>query len=372
MYNSIYIHIPFCRSKCLYCGFYSTAAHTIAHKEYVMSLVQEAQLRHIDDAQAKTVYLGGGTPTALAPALLEKVLSLGHGFAAPGAEYTVEVNPGTVTPEIVSLLEEHKVNRISCGIQSFNDKILQRLGRIHSVATAEKTVHLLQEQSSADISIDLMFAIPGQTLADWRESLERALALAPDHISLYGLTIEPGTVFEKHVAEGILQLADEDLYVAMYTLACTLLPDRGYTQYEISNFSRVHKKSKHNIAYWERKSYVGLGASAHSYIPNRRWWNVADVTRYNAEIHAGKLPEDSGEELSFDARRQEVIFLSLRMLRGIALPAFAQEFGSAAKEKLLKKVAPMLAHGLLVQDASSLRLSKEGLVVSDAIMAALI
>lgn len=298
---------------------------------YVAALRRELALRRdaLPGAVFNSVYVGGGTPTTLPAALLAGLLETVRDLfpIAPGAEITVEVNPGTADATVFTALRRAGANRLSFGVQSFDDVLLRRLGRIHSAAQAEAQVQAARGVGFENVSLDLMYGLPGQSLANLQRSLEQALRLAPQHISVYGLQVEDGTPFAALQKRGALELPDEATEDAMYSWLTEQLPRRGWRRYEISNFARPGFESRHNQKYWQDVPYLGFGAAAHSYVYPCRFANTADVREYIAIIKEGKLPTSETQLLTRTEALEEFCFLALRTTEGISFARFAEKFG---------------------------------------------
>lgn len=303
----LYVHIPFCKSRCKYCDFYST---TLLEKRtaYVDHLVKTIpNLAFLDDNEVQTIYLGGGTPSMLAPEeigrILEAIRQRWH--VLDDAEITMEANPGDLTPEMLGQLHFMGINRLSIGIQSFNDNELRTIGRRHTANEAEEVVRWAQQAGFHNLSIDLMYGLPGQTIESWTASINRALALGVQHISTYCLSYENGTVLTRMRDEGTIHETDEETLRQMYDMLIDRLEEKGYEHYEVSNFALKDYHSRHNSNYWNATPYLGIGAGAHSYDGEKRWWNGPDGTIEEVEY------------LTEEQKRMEAIMLGLRTSRGI-------------------------------------------------------
>ena len=331
----IYVHIPYCVKKCAYCDFVSAPAGNNARaqmEDYAAALRAEI-LREAPPLRARrgdvtTVYLGGGTPTTLPAALLTQILATIREAAGTPRECSVEANPGTVDEAYLVRLRAAGANRLSLGVQSFDDRLLRAIGRIHTADKARAAVRAARRVGFTNISLDLMYALPTQTLADLKRSVNEALALAPEHISVYGLIVEEGTPFAAAQAAGRLALPDEDAAEEMYDYLMAELPAHGYRRYEISNFARAGYESRHNLGYWRNVPYLGVGAAAHGYIDGARWGNEPDTENYIRAIRAGapvRTPEDA--ERTQENAMEEYAFLALRTAEGIDAADFHRTFG---------------------------------------------
>lgn len=376
MRAGLYIHFPFCLKKCLYCDFNSTAWSGDDLSGYVELLLAEMELRQSvlpEPVSAPTLYLGGGTPSLMEPELVGRLVeqaALRFGLEQD-AEVTLEANPGTLTPERLTGYRAAGVNRLSLGIQSFEDSLLQRLGRVHSAAQAVTAFEQARRAGFDNISIDLMHALPGQTLDGWREALRRGIALAPEHVSAYALSIEEGTPFEGLYQQGELRLPDEEEGARMFETTVELLTGAGYAHYEISNFGRPGCFSRHNLSYWSRQSYLGFGSGAHSFWNpdglGRRWNNEADLNGYREDLAAGALPEREPVQLSLDDAVAESFFLGLRVLTGLELPPLKALFGAEPLARQLAEVVRLLREGLLVADGDRIRLADSSVIIANSI-----
>lgn len=333
----LYIHIPFCKKRCLYCDFFSTT-QLERRDAYVAALVKEIAARR-DEAgeQIRTVYIGGGTPSTLS---LESLSAITRTIdLTQVTEYTVEVNPGDVTIEYLQGLRALGVNRLSMGVQSFDDRLLQLIGRRHNAQQAIEAVRMAKEAGFDNISIDLIYALPTQTMDQWKTDIEKALELGVQHLSSYGLMYEEGTVMFNELMNERIKAIDEDTENAMYDILCERLKEAGFVHYEVSNFARPGFEAKHNSSYWDGTPYVGAGAGAHSYIRNVRSWNPDDLDAYIEGMNDGTLVRES-ETLNEKDLYNERIMLGLRTNRGIAGPFPAQSrsvIGRLAQKGLLRK-----------------------------------
>ncbi|MDY2686475.1 MAG: radical SAM family heme chaperone HemW [Selenomonadaceae bacterium] len=362
----IYIHIPFCRQKCLYCDFASYAGREKDRAAYLQALEKEMRER-VPRYLAKwgaprTIYLGGGTPTALKPGqmagLFDVLADILHG--AYPVEWTVEANPGTVDFPYLSMLRKKGVNRLSFGVQSFDDTLLRRIGRIHTADQVEQAIRWAKQAGFENLSIDLMYGLPGQTLEDLQESVGRALALEPTHISIYGLQVEAGTPFARLQEQGRLALPNDETAEAMYDYMTETLPAHGYARYEISNFARPGFESRHNLSYWQNVPYLGLGVAAHSYLDGCRTENEADLSRYIEDMERGISPAREEEPRTTAIAMEEFAFLALRTAAGISRRAFGETFGVPLECVYAGPIAEMEQKGLLVSEGDAVRLTARG------------
>lgn len=364
----LYVHLPFCRQKCFYCDFPSYAGQEGRMAVYVEALLGELAREGAPLRAAwgppRTVYLGGGTPTALPPALMERLLAGLREFlaAAPDAlEFTCECNPGTVDAAYLSLLRAGGVNRLSLGVQTFDDALLRRIGRIHTAAQARAAVRQARAAGFRNLSLDLMYGLPGQTLAGLEMSVQQALALAPQHISIYGLQVEEGTAFARAQAAGRLALPSDEESEAMYDYMTAALPAAGYARYEISNFARPGFESRHNLGYWQDVPYLGVGAAAHSYLDGQRYENPRGIEEYLAALRESGRARREEEPLTRATSMEEFAFLALRTARGIDRARFAARFGCELASVYADAIARMRARGFLEEDAQGVRLTPLGM-----------
>ncbi len=366
----LYIHIPFCRSRCIYCGFYSTTMLEL-REEYVDALCKEMRMR--GHAVLDTIYLGGGTPSLLTKQMLNQLFDTIETVydVRPGAEITMECNPDDVDAHFAEMLNFLPVNRVSMGIQSFDEERLKFLHRRHTAQQGRHAVDLLREAGINNISIDLMFGFPNETLEQWRYDIYQALLLKVEHISAYSLMVEENTPLYRMVESQMVKEADDDTYIIMYNQLVKLLKEAGYQHYEISNFALPGYHSRHNSSYWNDIPYIGIGAAAHSYDVTSRSSNVADVQQYIHSIKSGVLPSER-ENLSMTDRYNDMITTRLRTCHGICLENAASMFGEPMIEYLLKNAQPYLDSGWLVMEDGHLHLTHKGIMMSDTVMGDLI
>lgn len=382
----IYIHIPFCESRCIYCDFYSTTS--LKWKDdYVDALCKEMELRPAiqalgDNYPIETIYLGGGTPSQLSDGHLQQIFTklketYGDLFSK-NMEITMECNPDDVTPDFCKTLGKLPVNRVSMGAQTFSDQRLQFLRRRHNTTEVKEAVSLLRKTGIENISIDLMFGFPKENIEDWKYDILQALQLGVEHISAYSLMYEEGTPLYKMLEQGKIEEIDEELSRNMYDTLVDMLTISGYEHYEISNLAKPGYRSRHNSSYWNETPYIGLGAAAHSYRRARnqsgkmevtRSWNVNNIQQYINSIHQGILPSEK-ENLDLTTRYNDLITTALRTSNGIDLKKTEKEFGKSYLEKLLDEANDKIKRGLMKIDKQNDRLSltREGIYISDDIM----
>ena len=376
----LYIHIPFCKSRCIYCGFYSTTLSSTWQNRYVEALCREMEMRGKTTAESgeriETIYLGGGTPSLLTADNLQRLFAAIHQhYDISGLqEVTIECNPDDVTVSFVELLPQLGINRTSLGIQTFSDERLRFLHRRHTAQQAVEAVHRLRQAGIANISIDLMFGFPGQTLDQWLTDIQQATALQPQHISAYSLMIEEGTpLFEQMQDETWKKKScDDELSRQMYEAVIDRLAAAGYEHYEISNWCLPGFRSRHNSSYWNQTPYIGIGAAAHSYDGKTRSWNVSDMQQYVESIEQGKRPF-SAEVIDEDTRYNDLITTALRTREGINIDTLSDPY----RYYLLQQAHRSLDAGFLKIETSSegksfIHLTRQGLFVSDDVMSDLI
>jgi oxygen-independent coproporphyrinogen-3 oxidase len=341
MIPGLYIHIPFCLSKCHYCNFYSeTSLKNLS--SYTQALDREMALYEQRFRNFDTVYIGGGTPSILKAEEIADILrSIKRYFSlSKGSEITIEANPGDLDSDFLRSLRHWGVNRINIGVQSFDDDILDFLGRRHSSRGAVDAIENTYNEGFANVGLDLIYGIPGQTINKWMGTLAKAISFKPEHISCYQLTIEASTHLGKRLSNGEIILPDEDMQYDFFIKTSERLEDEGYVHYEISNFAKdTHFVSRHNSKYWNHTPYLGLGPSAHSFSKSTRWWNHSSTDRYLHAIKQGKPPLENSENLDIKSLRMEAFFLGLRTARGINL----QDFQNRFNYDLVAKKGDMLA-----------------------------
>lgn len=379
----VYIHIPFCRSRCSYCDFATGMYQSALADRYVECLVQEIQLwQEVESSAAvDTIFFGGGTPSLLTPSQTGAILqAVRNRFTVMSdAEVTLEINPGDGgTTSIVRLntLQELRalgVNRASFGAQSFDDDELKHLGRTHTAADIERTFNELRHAGFDNVSFDLIAGLPGQTLETWAGNLEQALALGPDHISLYLLDVHEGTPLSDQIRRGQRPQPDEDLAAEMYRMLIDRVCDAGYEHYEISNFCRPGFEARHNTKYWTGDPYYGFGCSAHSFDgAYRRWANERDTAAYVAAIQRGSSPIVERTQLSESEARAESLFLGLRMMQGMNLAAYRARFGADLFEAYRDDLARFREAGLVEIDGELIKLTRAGALMSNEVFAAFV
>jgi len=371
MPEALYVHIPFCQAKCKYCDFLSFPGSTIElQKRYVEALKKEAIMRKpAESVHLKSIFFGGGTPTCLSGGLLVHLLEfLKNTFPLSSeVEISVEANPGTVDREKLKLLSENGVNRISFGVQSFNEALLKRLGRIHSPDDVYKSFYLAREAGFTNLNFDLMYGLPGQDLKDWERTLVKVLELNLEHISLYQLKIEEGTPFGRELKQGVLQEFDDEIALEMYKMAISYLTQAGFIHYEISNFAKPGFKCRHNQVYWRCEPYLGLGAGAHSFLPPERLENGGELSTYIGMLEEGQLPPSFIERETPAVLMSETMFMGLRLLEGVSFTEFRNRFQQEASVVFAEAIRKCLARGLVELDGDYLRLTPQGLYLGNLV-----
>lgn len=370
----LYIHVPFCEKRCLYCDFFSNTDMKFK-SAYIQSIIREMELRkdYINGEAIETLYFGGGTPSQLQAEDFELLFSAIHkNFDISCCqEITLEANPDDMTPDYIAMIRHFPFNRVSMGVQSFQPDDLLFLNRRHSAQQAIQAVDYCKEAGINNISIDLIYGLPGQTLSLWEQNLEQAIRLNVPHLSAYHLIYEEGTALYKLVEAGKIKPVSEEASVAFFTTLIEKLTDAGYLHYEISNFARPNAFSRHNSSYWNGKSYLGLGPSAHSYNGTDREWNVSSLPKYIKSIQEGH-PDLETEELSPATRYNDYIITRLRTMWGIDYDKLSATFGKQMLAYCQRQAAPYIKQGLLKQSGNVLTLTREGIFISDGIMSDLL
>lgn len=365
---SLYIHIPFCKQKCLYCDFPSYAGKESLINEYIRALNEEI-LRKCSKYKIASIFVGGGTPSYLNEINLESLLKTINLLDFKDEfEFTIECNPGTLNEEKLALMKNYNVNRISMGLQTTNDNLLKEIGRIHSFEEFKKNYNQARKAGFENINVDLMFGLPNQHMKDWKASLEDVMSLEPDHISAYSLIIEEGTCFYNLYNNDKLNIPNEEEERSMYLFTKGFLEDYGYNQYEISNYAKVNKECFHNKVYWKCNEYLGLGVSASSFVDEKRFKNIDDIKIYIEKINNN---EDVTEEIhvnNINDDMEEFMFMGLRMIEGINLKTFKKRFGKDVFDIYDEVIKNNIKKGLLVVDSGKLYLSEKGIELSNYVM----
>ena len=375
----IYIHVPFCIRKCSYCSFYSVAGQDKWFDQYVNAvhaqIKQAAQSRWIGDRQVESIFFGGGTPTVLDPEQLVFLLQqcrLRFGYQHQDIETSVEVNPATIDYDGLVRLRRGGFNRISIGVQSLDDRELKRLGRLHTADDALHTVAMAREAGFTDLSLDLMYGLPGQDVAGWQQNLDRALAATPDHLSIYELTLEQGTPFFVRAGQGELDLPDEDEVLSMLDHTCRVMKRADFQRYEISNYARPGHECRHNVNYWNNGSYLGFGPGAVTCKSGRRMTTLTNVEQFCKRIQAGQPVRVDEEKLSTEERFRETVIMGLRMIRGLSLNTLEKRFGINLTTYYGATLNRLMRQQLLEVHQGRLRLTERGLLLANTVMAELV
>jgi oxygen-independent coproporphyrinogen-3 oxidase len=366
----IYIHIPFCKKRCTYCDFYTEVAPKLI-PTLVDNIIKELEIRkdYLQNEPIHTIYFGGGTPSILKIDQFSKIFDVIYSTypVDKDAEVTFEANPDDLTVEFFNSIHSLPFNRISIGIQSFNDEDLKRVNRRHSAKQAIEAVKNSQNAGFNNISIDLIYGLPLQTLADWEQQLNTALGLNVQHISAYGLTYEEGTALWKQREKGKVKPVDDDIMNEMYLLLVKKTKEKGFEAYEISNFATQGFRSRHNSSYWKQSAYLGIGPSAHSYDLNSRQWNVASITKYIEAIEHNTLLFER-EELTLFDRYNDYVMVTLRTLEGIDLAFLEQTFGPELRKYCYENIKSFIDSNNVIFANDRLRLTDEGIMISNQIL----
>ncbi|KYZ77010.1 hypothetical protein AXX12_02390 [Anaerosporomusa subterranea] len=372
---AVYIHIPFCQQKCCYCDFVSYAGAQALQQPYIAALCREIAGRGGVFAKIgitiNSIFVGGGTPTCLSATLLSELFTcIKQSLPLTAtAEWSVEANPGTVDERKLTILLEAGVNRLSLGVQAFDDRLLHTIGRIHRSVEAVQAVRLARQVGFTNLNLDLMHGLPGQTLAAYQESLATAVELGVEHISAYSLIVEEDTPLAGQLERGELRLPDEETDSAMFELSHDYLPAHGYEHYEISNYARASKRCQHNLAYWQYQPYVGFGAAACSFDGKVRATNTADVQQYIEQIAGGQSPVADSEELSRETMLAEYTFLALRTTDGVNETDFATRFSIDFRAYYRNILTNLMEEGLIADTAKGIRLTRQGLRFGNRVFA---
>lgn len=368
---ALYIHIPFCRSKCIYCDFASWPNREDSRQEYLSALRGEllGWKDALGDYEVSTLFIGGGTPTTLPGSAIAGILEDVRRVlpVRPDAEITMEANPGTTSPDQLRICRAAGVNRISFGAQAMDDALLRSLGRIHTVREIREAVDMARGAGFDNLSLDLMYALPGQTMERWMDTLDKAVELQPEHISAYSLIVEEGTPLYDMAERGRVEIPDDDAAIEMQRAAIGRLEAAGYHRYEISNYARAGRECRHNIVYWERGEYLGLGCAAHSLMNGERFENPRQLDRYLSGARREEVVRLTREEAL-----EEALMLSTRMTRGMDLAAYREQFGqdfAAGRETVIERLKRL---GLIEITNGFLRLTRSGMEVQNAVVVELL
>ena len=365
----LYIHIPFCKSKCGYCSFYSIKSLNLL-PDFIDALNKEMKFYSKLFKSFDTVYLGGGTPSLLTPQQIETILKTVGKFYKidPHAEITIEVNPGDVSLEYFQSLRLLGINRLNIGIQSFDDQLLKFLGRRHSASDALESMEAARDAGFSNIGLDLIYGVHHQNIKSWENTLQKAIILKPEHISCYQLSLAPKTPLYQIYQEKSIKLPSNEQQTKYFFTTSEILENDGYLHYEVSNFAREEcLKSKHNMKYWQHVPYLGLGPAAHSFLDNKRWWNKAAVKTYLQEISAGNMPVENTETLSAEQLQLEALFLGLRTKAGIDLKLYKIRYGVDLLEDKKSMIDLLIKNKLVELKDSFLRPTRAGMAVADSL-----
>ncbi len=362
--KGLYIHIPFCIKKCKYCDFISYTGCEGVFSKYISELKKE-MLQYTGE-KLDTVFIGGGTPTILEADLISKISEDVFDIfdVQKDAEFTIEANPKTITEEKLYKMLSSGINRLSIGVQSFNDNELKAIGRMHNKDEAKAAVALAKSAGFSNINIDIMFSLPNQTEESFKNTLETAVSLNPEHISCYSLILEEGTPLFKEYREGKIHLPDDETDRKNYKFACEFLKKAGFTQYEISNFSKEGYKSKHNLKYWDCNEYIGVGVAAHSYYNSSRFFNTSDLDKYLSGIYREAAPE----MISLKEQIKEFMIMGFRKSDGIKKSEFLKKFGVSVEEIYKKEIDKFKAGGFLTETEDNIFFTEDGINVSNSIL----
>lgn len=369
----LYVHIPFCSSRCSYCDFATGLYQSELAETYVRAVIEEIRSSRYAGRHVDTIYFGGGTPSLLEPSQLDRILSalFEHFQIEPTAEVTLEINPGSATPEKLREFRRLGVNRASFGAQTFDDAELAKLGRSHNAADTLRTFADLRSAGFTNVSFDLIAGLPGQTLEGWQRNVKQALELQPEHLSFYLLEVHSGTPLAEHIRRGLQPVPDDDLAGVMYRWMLDHASEAGYEHYEISNLCRPDFESRHNIKYWTAEPYYGFGCSAHSYDGKaRRWSNHRDVLKYLSVVESGMSPVVEEQELSPTDVRAEALFLGMRLMRGVDVRQYRESFGVDLRDEHGEVLDRFCKAGLLEFDGDLIRLTRTGALLSNEVFAA--
>lgn len=367
--TSAYIHIPFCEHICYYCDFNKVFLEGQPVDEYIQSLLTEIRLtleKHPTKV-SETIYIGGGTPTSLTAKQLDVLLTGIHRYLPTHTtkEFTVEANPGDLTAEKLDVFKAHGVNRLSMGVQTFDDRLLKKIGRKHSVQDVYDTIKLLEKKQFDNVSIDLIYALPGQTLDSFRDTLTKALAFDLPHYSMYSLILENKTMFMNWVRQGRLELPTQEAETQMFEEAIIAMAQSGHHQYEISNFAKKGKESMHNLVYWDNEHYYGFGAGASGYLNQKRYKNYGPIQHYMKPLKEQRLPIFETEEISRANQIEEEMFLGLRKIEGVSLRRFEEKFNQKLTTVYQSVIDELQQQQLAVLEEDYFRLTPKGLFIGN-------
>ena len=365
----LYVHIPFCRHKCEYCDFNSGPFNKKSRRDYLRALQDEILTSPWKLCTAKTIYFGGGTPSELSVKELRQLVTCVDRTFNPVlyGERTIECNPDSLNLKTLTAYKNMHFNRISLGIQSFNDQQLHDLGRTHSSMESKQCYKKARRAGFQNINIDLLFALPGQTLDDWKSDLHQAISLAPEHLSLYGLTIEPKTLLGSRFSRGKLPKFNENLEASMYELAMDLTKDAGYQQYEISSYAKPGRQCSHNLIYWHNQPYLGFGLSAASFINGSRWTNTGNFSNYWSSVQHGSVTHDTEETLAPEAALREEIMLELRTTTGFSTIELSSRYSLDVADYFKKTLDFLDKQNLITRPKDRVQLTRRGKLLADEV-----
>jgi|LSQX01.3.fsa_nt_gb oxygen-independent coproporphyrinogen-3 oxidase len=369
----LYIHIPFCKKKCIYCDFNSYSGLESLEYDYINALlleIEDASKRFSDEYKIETIYIGGGTPTLIKTSMLENIINLCHKKfnIINNCEISIEANPGTVDHDKLEHIHKVGINRISFGLQSWNETELDSIGRIHTASEFEHSFNLAKKKGFKNINIDIMYSIPGQTLSTWEETLNNVISLGPEHISCYGLKVEKGTRLFYLYNKGLITLTDEDTDRNMYNMAIEKLLMSDYNHYEISNFAKKGYECRHNISCWKAGEYIGLGCGAHSHINGERYNNVVEPSEYIRKLKERENISVNRVVLSKEDEISEYIFLGLRLRDGINIDEFYNRFQLDLEKLYKKQINKYMKLELLEKHGANYKLTLKGINISNFIL----
>lgn len=368
----LYIHIPFCKQKCYYCDFASFPGKEHLQKDYINALCKEIRetFKTLDSYIIDSVFIGGGTPSILEICNMELLFTeINKLNKSEDIEYSMECNPGSLNEEKLKIMKEFGINRISMGLQAVQDDLLKSIGRIHDFNDFKNNFNLARKYGFNNINVDLIFALPNQSLDQWKETLETICKMKPEHISAYSLIIEEGTAFYSLYEKGKINLPKEDLERDMYTIGKQILKDNGYNQYEISNYSLEGKECRHNLKYWDMDQWIGVGSNSSSFINNKRIKNISDIKKYVEKINNNEMPYEDIIENTKKDNMEEFMFMGLRKIEGINEKEFYLRFNESLDEIYKDVIKKYENQELLVRDKGRLYLTEKGMEVSNIIMA---
>ncbi|NJP36507.1 radical SAM family heme chaperone HemW [Alkalicoccus luteus] len=369
--SSLYVHVPFCEQICHYCDFNKFFLKNQPVADYIEACGSEMRMSE-SVAPIETVYIGGGTPTALEDEQLERLLELIHKHFTikPSAEFTVEVNPGSASKETFTMMKRYGVNRLSIGAQTFDTGLLKAINRDHGEGDVEASIQLARHAGITDISVDMMFGLPGQTMEQWQQSLIKLVSLPISHVSAYSLKIEPKTVFYQMWNRGALKLPNQDMEAEMYDWLYEYLHENDFQAYEISNFAKPGYESLHNQAYWNNDGYVGIGAGAHGYVNGVRHRNHGPLPKYLKAIEAGEMPWIESHQVPVNEQMEEEMFMGLRKRIGVNGHRFEKRYGLTVEDAFPGTVSKLQERGLLQKEENHYRLTRQGLLLGNEVFEA--